>query len=46
MQGITEKSIYYRDVALIRYKSDNLIQVVNEIGFMTTFQKRANDDYW
>ena len=46
MQGITDKSIYYKDVALIRYKTDGLVQVVNETGFMNTFLKRANDEYW
>lgn len=36
-QGITDKSIYYRDIALIRYRNDDLVQVVNETGFMSTF---------
>lgn len=40
-----DKSIYYKDVALIRY-DDETVQVVNDTGFMNTFLKRANDDYW
>lgn len=40
-----DKGIYYKDVALIRYKDDS-VQVVNETGFMNTFLKRANDDFW
>eukprot|EP00347_Sterkiella_histriomuscorum_P018862 403343887 len=47
---LTDKNIYYKDVALIRYRPDekgeSLVQVVNETGFMSTFHKRANDDYW
>lgn len=47
---IVDKNIYYKDVALIRYRPDekgeSLVQVVNETGFMSTFHKRANDDYW
>ena len=35
---------------MIRYRPDekgeSLVQVVNDTGFMTTFHKRANDDYW
>ena len=42
---ITEKSIFYRDVALIRFKDEN-VQVVTEIGFMNTFNKRQNDPEW
>ncbi len=42
-----EKTIYYRDVALIRYrKPPDSVQVVNETGFMNTFQRRQNDPYW
>ena len=45
-----DKNIYYKDVALIRYNPDeqgeSLVQVVNEIGFMNTFQRRANEPYW
>lgn len=40
-----DKTIYYKDVALIRYK-DESVQVVNDTGFMNTFLKRANDEYW
>ena len=32
-------------MALIRY-TDESVQVVNDTGFMNTFLKRANDDYW
>mmetsp|Transcript_36979 Transcript_36979/g.35688 ORF Transcript_36979/g.35688 Transcript_36979/m.35688 type:complete len:112 (+) Transcript_36979:581-916(+) len=40
-----DRSIYYKDVALIRYKEGE-VQVVNDTGFMNTFHRRANDDYW
>ena len=45
MQGVTEKPIYYKDVALIR-TVDGTATIVNDTGFMSTFLKRANDDYW
>lgn len=40
-----DKGIFYKDVALIRY-TDGSVQVVNDTGFMNTFLKRANDEYW
>ena len=40
-----DRSIFYKDVALVRYK-DESVQVVNDTGFMNTFLKRANDDFW
>jgi hypothetical protein len=40
-----DRSIFYRDVALVRYK-DESVQVVGDAGFMNTFLKRANDDFW
>ena len=43
--NITDKPIYYRDVALIRFKDEN-VQVVTEIGFMNTFNRRQNDEEW
>lgn len=40
-----DRSIYYKDVVLIRY-DDETVQVVNDNGFYNSFQRRANDDFW
>jgi len=40
------KAYTHKDVALVRYKTDDLVQVVNDTGFMNTFLKRANDEFW
>jgi hypothetical protein len=55
---IPEKNPWYKDVALIRekiledevgyfdgHKSD-ILRIVNDNGFMNTFQKRAAHEYW
>lgn len=57
--GITEKSIHYKDVALIRERilpeevhevfdghKQDILRIVNDTGFMKTFQYRAAHEYW
>ena len=41
-----EKTIDYKDVALIRYRDDDRVQVVDDYRFSEIFRTRANDDYW
>lgn len=39
-------TIFYKDVAILRFNDDEQVNVVNEAQFQATFQKRANNDYW
>ena len=41
----TEKGLFYRDVAIFRYK-DEKAQVFSDSEFMNIFLKRTNDPYW
>jgi hypothetical protein len=53
-----ERSIYYKDVALIREaltdvqqtyfygNKENILRIVTDHGFMNIFQKRAAHEYW
>lgn len=40
------KNFFYRDIALIRYVSDEHAQMVNEKQFTKIFLLRNNDPYW
>ena len=40
------KNFFYRDIALIRYVSDDHAQIFNEKQFINTFLLRNNDPYW
>ena len=40
-----EKSIYYKDAAVIRFE-DEAVKVVRDSEFITEFRRRANDDFW
>jgi hypothetical protein len=53
-----ERSVYYKDVALIRESvtekekeyfdghKDDILRIVTDHGFMNIFQRRAAHDYW
>lgn len=56
---VSEKSIHYKDVALIRERilpeevqtvfdghKQDILRIVNDTGFMKTFQQRAAHEYW
>jgi hypothetical protein len=41
-----EKSIYYKDTAVIRFVNDDAVKVVRDTEFINEFRRRANDDFW
>jgi hypothetical protein len=41
-----EKSIYYKDTAVIRFLEDETVKVVRDTEFINEFRRRANDDFW
>jgi hypothetical protein len=40
-----EKSIYYKDTAIIRFE-DDVVKVVRDAEFINEFRRRANDGFW
>ena len=41
-----EKSIYYKDTAVMRFEEDGVVKVVHDTEFINEFRRRANDDFW
>lgn len=40
-----ERSIYYKDAAIIRFQ-DDVVKVVRDTEFINEFRRRANDGFW
>ncbi len=45
LQNAEEKSIYYKDTAIIRFE-DEAVKVVRDTEFINEFRRRANDSFW
>jgi hypothetical protein len=41
-----EKSIYYKETAVIKFLEDETVKVVRDTEFINEFRRRANNDFW